>query len=87
MLQCFADEILPVYDVNAPAITDFEIKSEGFYGPRWTVTLELAENIKAEDVKIGVLVCPTKAIPEGHELNLTDTSFTFRGVEYAVANV
>lgn len=87
MLQCFADEIVPVYDVNAPAISDFEIKSEGYYGPRWTLTLELKEGIKPENVTVGALICPTKAIPENHDLNLLDTSFTYRDKEYAVANV
>ena len=88
-LQYFSDPetIPPLYDVNQPTISEPELKLEGHYGPRWTLTLELPEGMTRDDVTVGALIIPTAAIPAGHDLNLLDTSFEFAGNDYEVANV
>lgn len=85
--QYFAEVIPPIYDVNAPAVSDYEVKSEGHYGPRWTVELTLPENVTKEQVTLGLLLCPTKAIPADEKLNLNAASYDYRGNTYEVANV
>ena len=78
---------IPVYQVNEPVIEVFDLKAEGHWGPRWTVTLELPEGFTADNVKLGMLIVPTKAIPAGHELIFEETEYEYRGNTYPVANV
>lgn len=83
----FSKDPLPVYEVNPPVITDYEVKAEGHYGPRWTLTLTLPEGITKDQVSLGALICPTKAIPADGSLNLFTDSYLYRGKTYEVANV
>ncbi|MBE6590728.1 MAG: MBL fold metallo-hydrolase [Ruminococcaceae bacterium] len=87
VLQCFADVIPTLYKVNNPQIVDYEVKAEGFYGPRWYVELEIPEGMTKDNVTLGALIVPTKALPAGREIGLNDESLTYRDVEYKVANV
>ena len=88
ILMCFAETVPPLYNVNVPAVSDMELKAEGHWGPRWTVTLYLMEGMSKENVKIGALVVPTKALPdENYLLTLDDDTLSYRGKDYKVANV
>ncbi len=82
-----ADKIPPLYKVNSPTMSEAELKVDGHYGPRWTVSVEIPEGFTADDVTIGALIVPTKAIPKDHIFTLEDKSFEYRGNEYEVANV
>ncbi|MBQ9544601.1 MAG: hypothetical protein IJV00_05700 [Clostridia bacterium] len=77
---------IPVYEVNDPAITAFEVKAEGHWGPRWTVELELPEGFTSENVQLGLLAIPEKAIPKDHELIIEETEYEYNGNVYPVAN-
>ncbi len=83
-LQCFAKQILPLYDLNAPEMLDPEVKVEGCFGPRWTVTLDVPEGMSVADIEFGALIVPTKAIPAGHTVTMEDESFQYRNREYKV---
>ncbi|MBQ9545342.1 MAG: MBL fold metallo-hydrolase [Clostridia bacterium] len=76
---------IPVYSVNEPVVCAFEVKSEGHWGPRWAVSLALPEGFTKDDVEIGLLVVPTKALPYGHELIFEETEYEYRGNVYPVA--
>ena len=78
---------IAIYDVTTPVITGFEVKAEGHWGPRWTVTLDIPEGFTKDDVKLGMLIVPTKAIPSGEELLLDSAGYEYRGNVYEVANV
>ncbi len=85
--KALAKTIPPLYDLSVPELSDAEVKAEGHYGPRWTLTLQLPEGFGKDDVEVGVLIVPTKAIPSDHAISLLDESFTYRGNEYEIANV
>ena len=88
--KAFADETstgIPVYKVNEPVISDAEVKAEGHWGPRWTVTLDLPEGFNIDNVKLGVLVTPTKVMAKDGVLLFEETSYEYRGNTYPVANV
>ena len=78
---------IPVYSVNEPSITGFEVKAEGHWGPRWTVEVAIPEGFTQENVMLGMLIAPTKAVPAGHDLVFEETEYDYRGNTYQVANV
>ena len=85
---CFAEgEIPPLYVLSTPSITGSELKTEGNYGPRWTVSITVPEGFTKDDIQLGALIAPTKIIPAGFELNRASTSFTYRGKDHPVADV
>ncbi|MBQ9543929.1 MAG: hypothetical protein IJV00_02235 [Clostridia bacterium] len=86
VLQYFADEIPEIYDVNMPVIGEAEVKAEGHWGPRWTVSVDIPEGFAPEDVTLGLLAVPTKAVPDGTLLNHATESFEYRGDTYPVAD-
>ncbi|MBE6592215.1 MAG: hypothetical protein E7646_09265 [Ruminococcaceae bacterium] len=87
VLKLFAEVVPPLYKLAAPYVSKFEAKAEGFYGPRWYISLDLDGQVKKEDITIGALIVPTKAIPENYTVSLDDDSFSYRGKDYKVANV
>ena len=73
--------------LNVPSITGFDVRTTGYCGPRWTVTLNIPSGFTASDVSIGLVVVPTKVIPENFTLFRYDGTLEYRGHNYPVADI
>ena len=86
--QVFCEGEMPkLYDLTTPSVNEAELKLDGKFGPKWTVTLELPEGVDKEDVTLGALIAPTKILPAGVPLNVFNKEFDYLGDKWPVANV
>ena len=83
----YKGEMPKLYDLTTPSVNEAELKLEGNYGPKWTVTLKIPEGMDKDDITLGALIAPTKIIPEGLTMHLQAESFNYRGEDWPVANV
>ena len=88
MPKVFAETVPQIYNVNAPSISEAEVKATGRYGPRWTVTLTVPAGFTKDDVKLGLVAAPTKVLPdENYVISLADSTLSYRGKDYPVLSV
>ena len=87
ILKYFADTVPVLYDLPAPGISDAEVTAGQNYGPKWTVTLNVPQGFSKSDITVGVLICATKAIPQGQLLYRSNTGFEYRGATYPVIDM
>ena len=87
ILKHFASSVPALYDLPAPGIGDAEVSVGQYFGPKWTVTLNVPEGFSKSDITLGLLACATKAVPKGHLLSRADTGFEYRGETYPVVDL
>ena len=86
--QVFCEGEMPkLYDLTTPSVNEAELKLDGNYGPKWTVSLDVPEGTDKNTIQLGALVAPTKTIPAGVDLTLFTKEFDYRGDKWPVANV